>query len=149
MKALILALIVTLTISFIPVESIAQNSGTAQTVQVDQDQNQSIKEKVLSWVRKTGYALAIAFAFGIFAKKGWSQIIKRISNRGSIITRELGEFFLSGSSFLNTLDQSIKEDGKLKENSAKELIEAGKEVFAEAQDVVVIIKPKKKSAYSS
>lgn len=103
----------------------------------------TIKEKAVSWATTTGYVVGLSFVFGLFAKKGWSLIIKRFAGKGHIVSREIGEFFLEGSDFLKLLNGSIKEDGKLKENSAKELIQAGKEVIAEAKDVIVVIKPKK------
>jgi hypothetical protein len=100
--------------------------------------------KLGEWVNETFIAIALTFAFGILARQGWSLVIKRIAKRGAVITKELSEAFASSSDFLKILDQSIKEDGKISQNSAKELMQAGKEVVAEANDVVLIIKPKKK-----
>ena len=117
-----------------------KNKAQVETIPANKP---SIKEKAVSWATTTGYVVGISFVFGLFAKKGWSLTIKRLAGKGHIVSKEIGELFLEGSDFLKLLNGSIKEDGKLKENSAKELIQAGKEVIAEAKDVIVVIKPKK------
>lgn len=99
---------------------------------------------ISEWIDTKVVIIALTFVFGFLFRNGWTLFIKKFAKRGAVVTKELGEFFSSGSNFLKVLDLSIKEDGKLAQNSAKELIEAGKEVVAEGKDVVLIIKPKKK-----
>ncbi len=99
-------------------------------------------QKIVKSVKDNAVEFGVAFVFGMFAKGGWTLLAKKIANKASIISREIGETFLSGSNFLNTLDQSIRDDGSLKENSVKELLAAGKEVITEANDVIISIKPK-------
>lgn len=90
-----------------------------------------------------GINLVIGLIVGLFAKRGWTLVIKKIANKGKTIMKEIGETFIGGSNFFNVLDNSIRSDGKLEENSIKELLKAGKEVIAEANDVIISIKPKK------
>lgn len=96
------------------------------------------------WSNAKGGAinLVVGLVVGLFAKKGWTLVIKKIAQKGAIITKEIGETFIGGSNFFSVLDHSIKADGKLEENSMKELLKAGKEVIAEANDVIISIKPK-------
>jgi hypothetical protein len=96
-----------------------------------------------AWLKGVGLSVVGAFIFGVIFKNGWSMAIKKFSKRGAVIAKEIGETFIVSSKFLNHLDNSIKEDGRFKENSTKELLQAGKEVVAEAKDVIVVIKPKK------
>ena len=87
--------------------------------------------------------LVVVFVGGILAKHGWTQIVKSIAAKGTVITKEVGELFADSSKFFGVLDQSINDDGTIKQNSVQELINAGKEVIAEGKDVIVSIKPKK------
>jgi hypothetical protein len=80
----------------------------------------------------------------LFVKKnGWALLIDKYAKKGTIFFKETGEFFLSLSVLSQKIDDSIKDNGNLIENSVKEAIEAGKTVKAELRDVIVIIKPKK------
>lgn len=60
------------------------------------------------------------------------------------ITKEIGEAFLASSDAFSEADKAIKEDGKLIENSVKDVIAAGKRAKIEWEDVILEIKPKKK-----
>lgn len=62
--------------------------------------------------------------------------------RGTVITRQTGEAFLSISNVFAKADAALKADGKLNENSVKEVIEAGKQAKIECNDVILEIKPK-------
>lgn len=81
---------------------------------------------------------------GIFTKHGWTLIIKRIANKGKVVLKEFGEFSTAGSNFLDTLDNKIRDDGTLEENSVKDLMQAGKPLIAEGKDFIFSIKPVKK-----
>jgi len=98
--------------------------------------------KAYSWLldQGTGFLAGIVFTFA--AKKGWTIIIKRVASRGALITKELGELMNDSSVLLSAVDKSIKEDGSIDQNSVKEVLAAGKEVYVELKDVVVSIKPK-------
>ena len=99
-------------------------------------------DRILGKVKEGAVSIGIGMIVGLFAKKGWTLIIKKISSKACIVTKEIGEMFIGGSNFFNVLDKSIKSDGKLEENSIKELLAAGKMVIAEANDVIISIKPK-------
>jgi len=119
--------------------------ATEANLEITQTQTapkQGFFQKIVKSVKDNAVEFGVAFIFGMFAKGGWTLLAKKIANKAAIISREVGETFLSGSLFLNTLDQSIRDDGSLKENSVKELLAAGKEVITEAKDVIISIKPK-------
>lgn len=99
---------------------------------------------IATWLKGKGIVMLLTFVFGILASKGFTRAIKKFSKRGAVVTKELGEFFTETSGFFQTLDNSIKDDGKLKENSIPELIKEGKEVIAEGKDVYISIRPKQK-----
>lgn len=86
--------------------------------------------------------LAVSFVVGIFAKHGWTQWIKKIASRGTVITKELSEFLAATSDGLDVINKSIKTDGKLQENSLNEILASKKRFVAELNDVIVSIKPK-------
>jgi len=147
MKSLILMLFLSLSLTFTSIYPvIAQGIPPDQTEQENLTQNQPEKQgfftRLVGKVKDGAYGLGIAFIFGIFAKHGWTLTIKKFAKAGKYITKEVGEAFLESSNFLEVLDNAIRDDGKLKENSARELIDAGKRVVAEGKDVVVIIKKK-------
>lgn len=103
----------------------------------------NIWDKVKGTAKEGATSLLFGFFAGIFAKHGWTLILKRIANRGKVILKEIGEFASSGSNFLDILDNKIRDDGTLAENSIKDLIDAGKPLIAEGKDVIISIHPKK------
>ena len=102
----------------------------------------SLFSKIGSWLTGGVTGLAVVFVSGILAKHGWTQIIKIIGAKGTVITKEVGELFADSSKFLAVLDQSIQDDGTIKQNSVSEIIAAGKEIIAEGKDVIISIRPK-------
>lgn len=89
-----------------------------------------------------GVFIAIAgFLVTFFRKKGIN--LKRIFQKASVITKEIGEAFLETSDVFAKADKAIKDDGKLIENSVKDVIAEGKEALIEWKDVIMVIKPKK------
>ena len=89
----------------------------------------------------------VALILGLFGGH-FIKNLKKYLFKGSQITKQLGEAFLATSDVLLKADQAIFEDGGLKENSIKEIIEKGKEAYLEWEDVVIEIKPKKKKSIS-
>lgn len=106
----------------------------------------SIFTKIGDWLSGQANAvlvgLALSFISGLFVKKGWSVMLDKFSKRAKVITKELGETFLAGSNFFDKVDQSINDDGTIIQNSLKEAIAAGKEVYIEGKDVMASFKPK-------
>lgn len=82
------------------------------------------------------------FIAGWLMKHGWTLAIKAFARKGAVVMKELGEFCGDSSTFLTVLDQAIKEDGSIKQNSVQEVLSAGKEVIGELKDVTISIKPK-------
>jgi len=145
---LFLGVLLNLTSSCHAIAQIAPQEDYASTLQQEPPKQtflQTIGDKVnnlLGNAKDSGVNLIIGLIVGMFAKQGWTLAIKKIANRGGVIMKEIGETFIGGSNFFNVLDKSIRADGKLEENSIKELLKAGKEVIAEANDVIISIKPK-------
>ncbi|MBV5334408.1 MAG: hypothetical protein JZU49_01200 [Sulfuricurvum sp.] len=115
--------------------------SSAQTA-IEASQQPGLFQKVGTWIQSNLIGVGTVFVFGIMAKEGWSLAIKSIANKGATITKEVGEFFTDSSVFLSTLDNAIKADGTIEQNSVKELLAAGKEVLAEGKDVIISIKPR-------
>lgn len=124
------------------------SSCRAATMQQESEQVESnAKErtffgKIFRSVKDSASEFVVVFVFGLFAKNGWTLALKRIAGVTGTVTQEIGETFLAGSHFFRTLDESIEADGKLKQNSMAELLRDGREVIAEAKDVIISIKPK-------
>ena len=119
---------------------LAQSPG-----QVIVEQGPGLFQKIGSWIQDNVLGVLITFVVGILAQHGWTLVIKRLANKGAIVTKEIGEFFTDSSNFMNVLDNAIKDDGKIDQNSVKEVLAAGKEVLAEGKDVIISIKPKNDS----
>ena len=95
-------------------------------------------------------ATVVSFLGGFLAKHGVTKTLDSISKRGKVITKKIGmglieggETFLAGSHFFEKVDEMIKDDYTIDQNSMKEAIKAGKEVYIEGKDVIAIFKPKK------
>lgn len=93
------------------------------------------------WVKGGSIVMVVGVIVTILRKKGVP--LKFWLGRASVITKEIGEAFLSTSDVLSKADSAIKDDGKLIENSVKDVIEAGKQAKLEWHDVILEIKPKK------
>lgn len=109
---------------------------------VETGEKTGLFSKIGGWIQGGAISLLVAFIGGIAAKHGWTIIAKKIAKKGAIITKEVGEFFADSSTFFTVLDSAIKDDGKIDQNSIKEVLAAGKEVLAEGKDVIISIKPK-------
>lgn len=98
--------------------------------------------KVKDWIALNAIEYGVVFIGGILAKGGWTLLIKKIAKKGALVMKELGEFCGDSATFLIVLDQAIKEDGSIKQNSVQEVLSAGREVIGELKDVTISIKPK-------
>ncbi len=68
--------------------------------------------------------------------------IKQFAHKGAIVMKQLGEICFASSDFMQVMDNSIKDDSTLAENSVSELMASGKNLIAETKDAIVTIKPK-------
>ncbi len=109
---------------------------------VETGQKTGLFSKIGGWIQGGAISLLVAFVGGIAAKHGWTIIAKKIAKKGAIITKEIGEFFGDTSTLLQTVDNAIKDDGTIEQNSIKEVLAAGKEVVIELKDMKAIFKPK-------
>ncbi len=114
----------------------------AQAQEVVTGEKTGLFSKIGGWIQGGAISLLVAFIGGIAAKHGWTIIAKKIAQKGAVITKEIGEFFGDTSTLLQTVDNAIKDDGTIEQNSIKEVLAAGKEVIAEGKDVIISIKPK-------
>ena len=94
------------------------------------------------WLLDQGYLIIVGIVGTFAAKKGWTILIDKFSKKATVITKELGEAFMSASDVFQKLDDMIRDDGTLVENSTKDVWKAGKILVAETKDVVISIKPK-------
>lgn len=104
----------------------------------------AIGAKLKALLSGLGAIGAVGAVVTILRKKGYISTVKIFSKRAAQITKEVGEFLLDTSTVFNKVDEAIRDDGTLIENSVKDVIAAGKEAIAEFEDVIVVIKPKKK-----
>lgn len=132
MKTLILVLFLSTILSV---------TASAQTFD-SEPEKQSFISSIIDKVKEGAVSIGIGLVIGLFAKNGWTLLIKKMAGKASAITKEIGETFIGGSNFFKVLEKSIKNDGNLEENSIKEILAAGKEVVAEANDVIISIRPK-------
>jgi hypothetical protein len=88
-------------------------------------------------------AIVLSFISGLLVKKGWSVMIDNFSKKATVVCKELGETLFATSSFFDKVDKSIHDDGTIDQNSLKEALAAGKEVYIEGKDVIASFKPKK------
>lgn len=99
-------------------------------------------ENISDWATGGAIVVVAGMIATFFRKRGIN--LKSIFKKASVITKEIGEALLESSEALSKADEAFKADGHLKENSVKEVIEAGKEAILEWKDVIMVIKPKKK-----
>lgn len=115
--------------------------GQAQEV-VETGAKTGLFSKIGDWIQGGAISLLIAFFGGIAAKHGWTIIAKKIAQKGTVVCKELGDFFGDTSNLLATVDKSIKDDGTIDQNSIKEVLAAGKEVIVELKDMKAVFSPK-------
>jgi hypothetical protein len=102
----------------------------------------NIFTEISDWAKGGSVVAIVGVVVTILRKKGIP--LKFWLKRGSVITKEVGEFFMAVSNTFDTADKAIKSDNKLIENNVKDVIAAGKQARLEFKDVIMTIKPKKK-----
>lgn len=151
MKTIVLTALLSLMLVFAsPVcqaQSAMLDEQTEQTVEPTPNkptvqENKSFFGRIFDKLKGNSIELLVTFIVGIFAKHGWTQAIKRFASRATVITKELSELLAATSDGLKTIDDNLKTDGKLKENSLDEILEAKKKLVVELNDVILSIKPK-------
>ena len=98
---------------------------------------------ISGWFAGTGLIGVVGIIVTILRKRGYIKSVKFWSKKLSRITQEIGEAFLETSDVFEKIDEAIKDNGRLKENSVKDIIKEGKEAILEWKDVLIVIKPKK------
>jgi hypothetical protein len=150
MKNLILVALLSLAIMFTSQVCLAQSDTIPQSQeQVNDQSDQIVKQgffaRIFNGAKQKATDGIMNIIFGIIAgigmKHGWTLMLKKIANKGKLILKEGGELLSSGSNFLDALDNHIRDDGSLAENTLKEMIEAGKPVIAEGKDFIISVKP--------
>ena len=99
---------------------------------------------VSAWLAGSGMVVIAGMIVTFLRKKGLISAVKLFSKKMGIITQQIGEAFLESSDVFFEMDRAIKDDGTLIENSVKDVVKAGKEAVIEWEDVILMIKPKKK-----
>jgi len=144
-----LALSLMLTLNCQAQDKLLALDGTTVSVSASTDDaSETPAEKVgffeRMWDKINSEALytAIGLIGGIFAKKGWIATFKKWLGYGITVTHSLSHFLDKTTNGLSILNNAIQDNGKLKENSLKEILEAKKEFVLELNDALVTIKPK-------
>ena len=145
MKNFIFLLLFGLTLSIAtPVSSQeVTNLPVQEQVQQPTTEQVPILTKIWDTIKSFGVGeMIVSFVLGLFAKNGITKVIKSISGKAAVVLKETGDTFIGGTNFSSVVHKAIKEDGTIEQNSIAEAIKAGKEVIAEANDVILSIKPK-------
>jgi hypothetical protein len=99
---------------------------------------------ISGWLSGTGSIGVVGIIVIILRKRGYIMSVKFWSKKLEIITHKIGKAFLETSDVFGEMDGAIKDNGRLKENSVKELIAEGREAVLAWKDVIITIKPKPK-----
>jgi len=100
-------------------------------------------QKIWNNAKDSGIWVLVMYVAGILSKNGVTKTIKLIAGKTTIVTKELSDVSLSVSNFAGLVDNAIKNDGSVDQNSLKEAAAAGKTVMVEAKEAWVQIIPKK------
>lgn len=100
---------------------------------------------IFGWLSGTGSIGVVGIIVIILRKRGYIMSVKFWSKRLEVITHNMGKALLETSDVFGAMDEAIKDNGRLKENSVKDIIKEGKEAILEWKDVFIVIKPKSKT----
>ena len=100
---------------------------------------------VTGWLSGLGVVGMAGIIVTYLRKRGYIQSVKFWAKKLEVITQKIGEALLETSDVFGAMDDAIKENGQLKENSVKDIIKEGKEAVMEWKDAMVTIKSKPKS----
>jgi len=155
MKSLILISFLTLSLALTSNYQVQAQTVTETSVQTELDADQILNAPPVEktgffkniWDKLNSEALygIIGLIGGFFAKKGWITTIKKWLGYGVTVTQSLSHLLDKTSNGLSVLNNAIQDNGKLKENSLREIMEAKKEFTVELNDALITIKPKAKA----
>ena len=104
----------------------------------------SFFKKLWNGAKSRGIDILIGLITMFFAKNPILKVIKNIAGKGAIVTEVSSDILAKAHVFLEDVDQSIKDDGSVDQNSLKQAIEAGKTVsVATKEGYKVIFQPDK------
>lgn len=101
---------------------------------------------VSAWMASSGVVVLAGMFVTFLRKKGWIMFVNQAAVIGAKVSRSLAEALDDTADTFEAVDRAIDEDGKLVEKNVKEVITQGKEAIVEWKDVIMVIKPKKKTA---
>jgi ABC-type transport system involved in Fe-S cluster assembly fused permease/ATPase subunit len=99
---------------------------------------------ISGWLTGAGAILLSGIVVTVLRKKGIVMKAKKFFNVMGKVTEEIGEAFIKTSDVFQAADQAIDKDGRLKEKSVKDVIREGKEAIIEWNDVIMVVKPRKR-----
>jgi hypothetical protein len=99
---------------------------------------------ITGWLTGAGAIFLAGIIVTVLRKKGIVMKAKKFFNVMGKVTEEIGEAFIETSDVFKEADKAIDKDGRLKEKSVKDVIREGKEAIIEWNDVLMVVKPKKK-----
>lgn len=98
--------------------------------------------KVKAWGIDQMFGILVGWVSLFLGRKGYLKIIKLGAQKVETVSVQLSEFFSELGLMASKVDDAIKDDNTVDQNSLKEAIEAGKHVIVEGKDVIISIKPK-------
>lgn len=150
MKNLILILFLGLMLSLTSNFRVQAQTETTVQTELEADQiltappveNVGFFKKLINSVQEDGIAILIGLIGGVFAKKGWIATFKKWLGYGITVTQSLSHLLASTSNGLAVVNTAIEDNGKLKQNSLKEIMAAKKEFTIDLNDALLTVKPK-------
>ena len=100
---------------------------------------------VSAWLAGSGMVVVAGMLVTFLRKRGWIMFVNQAAVVGAKVSRKLADALDDTADTFEAVDKAIDEDGKLVEKNVKEVIAQGKEAYLEWKDVIMIIKPKKKT----
>ena len=99
---------------------------------------------VSGWLASGGIIVLAGMIVTFLRKKGWIMFVNQAAVIGAKVSRALSEALDDTADTFEAVDKAIDENGKLVEKNVKDVIAKGKQAIIEWEDVVMVIKPKKK-----
>lgn len=98
--------------------------------------------RIGDWFAGNAIQAGILIASAVLTQYGITKWIKAAARKGAVIFSKVSHAAGDIATLCNTVDQSIKDDDSIDQNSIKEVIEAGKQVVVEMKDMKAVFTPK-------
>lgn len=99
-------------------------------------------QKIGDWIKSNALEMGIVMAGTLGAKYGITQFLKKLARKGVGLFHSIETTASSLEELCQSVDNAIKEDGTIEQNSLKDVIASGKAVKTSVGDMIVEFKPK-------